>query len=67
MLKNRDITLTKKISLHIGQEPLCYLIPTIGVQKLDWRKITQNNYVTYLFAIKWLNMSCGLVIKKLKP
>lgn len=67
MLKNRDITLTKKISLHIGQESLCYLIPTIGFQKLDWRKITQDNYVTYLFVIKWLNMSCGLVIKKLKP
>jgi hypothetical protein len=36
MLKNYDIILTKKISLHFGEEPLFYLIPTIGFQKLDW-------------------------------
>jgi hypothetical protein len=64
MLKNRDVILTSKISLHFGAEALCYLIPTIGVQKLDWREITQDNYMTYLFAIKWLNVSCGIVIKQ---
>lgn len=64
MLKNCDILLTDKISLHLGEEHMWYLIPTFCFQKLDWRTITKDNYVTYLFAIKWLKVSCGIVIKK---
>lgn len=63
MLKNYDITLTDKISLHFGEEGLCYLIPTIGFQKLDWRKITEDDKITYLFVIKWLNWSAGINIQ----
>jgi hypothetical protein len=64
MLKNCDILLTDKISLHFGEEAMLYLIPTICFQKLDWRKITEDNHITYLFAIKLLKVSCGIVIKK---
>jgi len=63
MLKNYDIILTKKISLHFGEEPLFYLIPTIGFQKLNWRVITKDDKITYLFVIKWLNWSAGINIK----
>jgi hypothetical protein len=63
MLKNYDITLTDKISLHFGEEELCYLIPTIGFRKLDWRKITEDDKITYLFVIKWLNWSAGINIQ----
>jgi hypothetical protein len=63
MLKNYDIVLTDKISLHFGEEELCYLIPTIGFQKLDWRKITEDDKITYLFVIKWLNLSAGINIQ----
>ncbi len=63
MLKNRDIRLTNRISLHFGEEGLWYLIPTIGFQKLDWMLITKDTHVTYLFAIKWLKVSLGIVIK----
>jgi hypothetical protein len=63
MLKNYDLTITNKISLHFGEESLWYLIPTIGFQKLDWRLITKQNHITYLFAIKWLKVSIGIVIK----
>ena len=58
-MKNHNISLTDKISLHFGEESSWYLIPTICFQKLDWR----HNYGTYLFAIKWLKVSCGIVIK----
>jgi hypothetical protein len=63
MLKNYDIILTDKISLHFGGEELFYLIPTIGFRKLDWRKITKDNKITYLFVIKWLNWSAGINIQ----
>jgi hypothetical protein len=63
MLKNYDIVLTKKISLHLGKESLFYLIPTIGFQKLDWRTISKEDKITYLFVIKWLNWSAGINIK----
>jgi hypothetical protein len=63
VLKNYDFTITNKISLHFGEESLWYLIPTIGFQKLDWRLITGQNHTTYLFAIKWLKVSIGIVIK----
>ncbi len=66
MLKNYDIALTKKISLHLGEEALFYLIPTIGFQKLDWRVISKEDKITYLFVIKWLNWSAGINIKKTK-
>ena len=59
MLKNYDFTITSKCSVHFGEEASWYLIPTICFQKLDWR----HNYGTYLFAIKWLKVSCGIVIK----
>lgn len=64
MLKNYNFILTKKISLHFGEEGLCYLIPTIGFQKLDWRKITKDDKISYLVAIKWLNRSLGILIQK---
>jgi hypothetical protein len=63
MLKNYDIALTEKISLHLVGEALFYLIPTIGFQKLDWRAITDDDKITYLFVIKWLNWSAGINIK----
>ena len=63
MLKIFDISLTDKISLHFGEESSWYLIPTICFQKLDLRSICSLNYVEYLFAIKWLKVSCGIVIK----
>ena len=63
MLKNYDFTITSKCSVHFGEEALWYLIPTICFQKLDWRSITKGNYITYLFAIKWLKVSTGIVIK----
>jgi len=63
MLKNYDIVLTDKISLHFGEEELCYLIPTIGFQKLDWRKTTEDDKITYLFVIKWLNWSAGINVQ----
>jgi hypothetical protein len=63
MLKNYDIVLTKKISLHFGEEGLFYLIPTIGFQKLDWRVITKEDEITYLFVIKWLNWSASINFK----
>jgi hypothetical protein len=63
MLKNYDIILTDKISLHFGGEELFYLIPTIGFKKLDWRVITKDNKITYLFVIKWLNWSAGINVQ----
>ena len=63
MLKNYDIILTDKISLHFGGEELFYLIPTIGFRKLDWRVITKDNKITYLFVIKWLNWSAGINVQ----
>ena len=63
MLKNYDFTITSKCSVHFGEEALWYLIPTICFQKLDWRSITKDNYITYLFAIKCLKVSLGIVIK----
>lgn len=63
MLKNYDFTITSKCSVHFGKEALWYLIPTICFQKLDWGSITKDNYITYLFAIKWLKVSIGIVIK----
>ena len=62
-MKNHNILLTDKISLHFGEESSWYLIPTICFQKLDLRSICSLNYVEYLFAIKYLKVSCGIVIK----
>lgn len=64
MLKNYDITITDKISLHFGQEPLWYLIPTLGYQRLDWRNISADNKISYLFVIKFLNLGVGIVYRK---
>lgn len=62
VLKNYDFTITNKISLHFGAESMWYLIPTIAFQKLDWT-FTGQNHTTYLFAVKWLKVSIGIVIK----
>jgi hypothetical protein len=63
MLKNYNNTITDKISLYFGEEEMWYLIPTIAFQKLDWRKITKQNYISYLFVTKWLSTSLGIIIK----
>ena len=52
MIKNKNISISNNISLHLGPEELWYLIPTIGFQKLDWRVITKDDKKTYLFVIK---------------
>jgi len=64
MHHNIDITLTKKISLHLAEESLFYFIPTIGFQKLDWGEIYKENVITYLFVIKWLKWSASINIRK---
>ena len=61
--QNYPFPITNKCSIHIGNNELCYLIPTIGFQKLNWNLITKDNYITYLFAIKWLTLSFGIIIK----
>lgn len=63
MLKNKDISVTDKISLHIAEEAMWYILPTIGFQKMDWSQITEKEKRTYLFVIKWLKASIGVIIE----
>jgi hypothetical protein len=57
MLKQRDISISKTISIHFGEEAMWYLTPTICFQRLSWNK----KDTTYLFCIKFLKHSVGIV------
>lgn len=61
MLIQRDLKLTKTMSLHFGEEGMWYITPTIGFQRLNWKGITDEKKITHLLVIKWLNVSVGLV------
>jgi hypothetical protein len=63
MLKQRDIKISKTISIHFGEEEIWYLTPTIGFQRINWEDITDKKEITHLFVVKWLKCSVG-VIKK---
>jgi hypothetical protein len=59
-----------RFSLHFGSENMLYLIPTIGIHRLDWREIFDDgddsylsDKISYVLAIKWLKWSCGVSIK----
>lgn len=64
MLKNKRIELNDKISLHFIDENLFYFIPTIAFQKLDWIKFSDKKIISYLFVIKFLKWSVGILFMK---
>lgn len=57
MLKQRDISISKTISIHFGEEATWYLTPTICFNKSSWDK----KYINYFFCIKFLKHSVGIV------
>lgn len=59
----RGLKLTKTISLHFGEEDMWYVIPTIGFQRINWDSIISKKEITYLFIIKWLKWSSGILKK----
>ena len=64
MLKQRNIIISKTISIHSGQESMWYLTPTIGFQRINWGDITDKKEITYMFVIKWFKCSVGIIIKR---
>jgi hypothetical protein len=64
ILPNKTIEFKDKISLHFTDENLFYFIPTIAFQKLDWIKFSDKKIVSYLFVIKFLKWSVGILFKK---
>lgn len=63
MLKQRDFKLSKTISLHLGEEAMWYMVPTFGLQRINWGGINGKKEITYLFVIKWLKGSIGIIKK----
>jgi len=61
MLKQRDLKITKTISFHSGEEAMWYITPTIGFQRIDWAGIIDKKEITYMFVIKWLKGSVGII------
>jgi len=61
MLKHRDLKITKTISFHSGEEAMWYITPTIGFQRIDWAGIIDKKEITYMFVIKWLKGSVGII------
>jgi len=62
MLKQRDVTINKNISLHFGEEPAWYIIPTIAFHRMNWKGILEKVRFSNLFVIKWLKYSAGIII-----
>lgn len=61
MLKQRDLKITKTISFHSGEEAMWYIIPTIGFQRIHWSGPKGLKEITYMFVIKWLKGSVGII------
>jgi len=64
ILPNKTIEFKDKITLHFTEEDQFNFIPKIGFHKLDWTKFSDKKIISYLFVIKFLKWSVGILFKK---